>query len=135
METRKRLIIPKPLVIARIQRLTLNAKIPSWTRNGIGFNIYSSKDYIFKPGDRIFCKTDLALTCTQGFYFRIISPFLNNIKPPFAVEERTVDPRTRGELYVTIINYSKQKDVSIKKGDLVAQLIISKAEFPTLMVE
>ncbi len=128
-------MIPKTLIVARIRKVTQEAKAPTWAgANRLGFYIYSSEEYFVEPGKRAVCQTALSVICTKGYYVRIISPFTQIMGCLFNVEGQTLDPRVQQEIFVSVVNYNK-KTVHINKGDIIAQIAVGKTEYPTVLLE
>jgi dUTP pyrophosphatase len=107
----------------RVKRLTDDAKIPTLgTEHAAGFDIYSSEDYIFQPGERHACSTGIAIQITEGK----VCLFWDRSGMGFKGMHRfagVIDSDYRGELKVILYNSTKEP-FEIKKGDRIVQAII-----------
>lgn len=118
-----------------IARLDHELPLPSYAKAGdAGADLYSRVDLELEPMERALVPTGVAIALPPG-YAGFIHPRsgraaregLSMVNAP-----GTIDAGYRGEIKIILINLDKEKRITIKRGERIAQLVIqkvSKAEF------
>lgn len=118
-----------------ITRLDHELPLPSYAKAGdAGADLYSRVDLELEPMERALVPTGVAIALPPG-YAGFIHPRsgraaregLSMVNAP-----GTIDAGYRGEIKIILINLDKEKRITIKRGERIAQLVIqkvSKAEF------
>ena len=87
-------------------------------------------DFTLKPGERLLVPTGIAIALPKG-YVALVHPRSGlAIKNGISLVNTpgTVDAAYRGELACILINHDLTNEVTFKKGDRIAQLVIQKVE-------
>lgn len=114
----------------KFQKIKENVIIPHYEHPGdSGMDIYSCEDNLLLPGERKLISTGLKVEIPEGYEMQIrsksglaINSGISTLNSP-----GTVDSGYRGEICVILINHSKE-DFQVKKGQKIAQAVISKVE-------
>lgn len=118
----------------KIQKIDSEAKMPYFAYKGdAGLDIFSCEECYLASGEIKAIRTGLKIAIPEGY-----AGFIWD-KSGLAIEGLTtlagvIDSGYRGELKVVLINLGKQP-YQIKKGQKIAQLIISKIENLELVEE
>jgi dUTP pyrophosphatase len=121
-----------------ITRLDHELPLPSYAKAGdAGADLFSRVDLELKPMERALVPTGIAIALPPGFAGfihprsgRAAKEGLSMVNAP-----GTIDSGYRGEIQVILINLDKEKSITIKRGERIAQLVIqevSQAEFVEL---
>lgn len=121
-----------------ITRLDHELPLPSYAKAGdAGADLFSRVDLELKPMERALVPTGIAIALPPGFAGfihprsgRAAKEGLSMVNAP-----GTIDSGYRGEIQVILINLDKEKSITIKRGERIAQLVIQKvsqAEFVEL---
>ena len=94
--------------------------------------IVTPYDCIVKVRDKLLWETDLQIAVPWGSYGRIAPRSGLATKKFINVGVGVVDISNRGNVGVLLFNFSK-KDVEIKRGDRIAQLICECIYYPNLI--
>ncbi len=117
--------------------LTINVKkmdselpLPAYqTEGSSGLDLYASEEYLLSPGDFKMVSTGIAIEIPSGYEGQVRAR--SGLASKFGIgvlnAPGTIDSDYRGEIKVILFNLSK-KEFKIKRGDRVAQLVISKVE-------
>lgn len=114
-----------------LTRLDPDLPIPNYAKAGdAGADLYSRIDIELAPMERALVPTGLAIALPAG-YAGFIHPRsgraakegLSMVNAP-----GTIDAGYRGEIQVILINLDKDKNIQIKRGERIAQLIIQEVE-------
>jgi dUTP pyrophosphatase len=114
----------------KIKKLNDNAVIPCYATIGsAGMDLRASHDDIINSGQTGVISTGLAIALENGFEAQIRPRSGLAAKHQVTVLNTpgTIDSDYRGEIKVILINHSKT-NFEIKKGDRIAQMIISRYE-------
>jgi dUTP pyrophosphatase len=116
-----------------IKKIYLEAKLPSYAHPGdAGMDLFSAEDIAIDSGERIVCKTGVAVQMPQGYVGLIWDKSGIAAKSGIKTMGGVIDSGYRGEIGVVMHNLSK--DVyNIKKGDKIAQMLIQKVEQPEII--
>lgn len=118
-----------------LTRLDPELPFPSYAKAGdAGADLFSRVDLELKPMERALVPTGIAIALPPGFAGfihprsgRAAKEGLSMVNAP-----GTIDSGYRGEIQVILINLDKEKSITIKRGERIAQLVIqevSQAEF------
>lgn len=101
---------------------------------GLDLKADISESVIINPTDRVIIPTGISLELPSGYEAQIRSRSGLAIKKGVVVlnSPGTIDSDYRGEIKVILINHSKDS-FEIKKGDKIAQMVISKHEVANLI--
>jgi len=114
-----------------ITRLDSSLPLPRYAKSGdAGADLTTAIDFTLAPGQRQLVPTGLAIALPAG-YVALVHPrsglAINNgvtlVNAP-----GTIDAGYRGEIACIVINHDRHVEVSFKKGDRIAQLVIQKVE-------
>lgn len=113
-----------------IKRLDEGVPLPEYAKGGdAGADLATRINFTLAPGERKLVPTGLAIALQDG-YVALVHPRSGlAIKNGITILNTpgTVDAGYRGELQVILINHG-QDEISFKRGDRIAQLIIQKVE-------
>jgi dUTP pyrophosphatase len=114
----------------KIKKINTDLPIPAYqTEGSSGLDLHASEDCSLAPGDFEMVPTGIALEIPYGYEGEVRAR--SGLAAKFGIgvlnSPGTIDSDYRGEIKVILFNFGK-KDFEIKKGDRMAQLIISKVE-------
>ncbi len=99
----------------QVKKLTPDAKLPAFGREGdAGMDLYSSQDVVLKPGQRISCKTGIAIKIPEGYVGLIWDKGGPSHKFGIKTLGGVYDSNYTGEYLIGLVNLS-QEDFNIKK--------------------
>ena len=114
-----------------ITRLDPSVPLPSYAKPGdAGADLATRIDFTLKPGERLLVPTGISIALPKG-YVALVHPRSGlAIKNGISLVNTpgTVDAAYRGELACILINHDLTNEVTFKKGDRIAQLVIQKVE-------
>lgn len=115
----------------RFTRLSDAATAPKRAEPGsVGYDLSAARAAeITAYGGRAIVETDIAIGLPPGTYGRIAPRSGLAAKNGVDVLAGVIDPSYRGPVRVVLINHGN-KDLRIKAGDRVAQLILERCETP-----
>jgi len=114
----------------KIKKLTENAKLPRFSLKGdIGMDIFSNESKVLKPGQRISCKTGIAIKIPRGYGCFVWDKSSLSHKHGLKVLGGVFDSNYTGEYFIGLVNLGLEK-YEIKKGHKIAQLVFKKTEEP-----
>lgn len=114
----------------KVQKINPEAVIPEYIHEGdSGMDVYSVNNMELKSGERKLIGTGLRFEIPIGYEIQVRPRSGLAIKKGVTVLNTpgTVDSSYRGELGVILINHSNET-YSVKKGERVAQIVLSKVE-------
>lgn len=107
-----------------VKRLTPDATLPSREREtDAGYDIYSAQDFTFQKHGVI--STGIAIATPPGYYARMAPRSGLSFKEHVEVGAGVCDESFRGELKVKLYCHKKDNFVNIKKGQRIAQIILT----------
>lgn len=114
-----------------IQRLDGDLPVPAYAHPGdAGADLVTTSDVTLKPGERALVGTGIAIALQDG-YAAFVHP-RSGLAAKHGVSivnaPGTVDAGYRGEIKVCLINLDPATEVTLKRGDRIAQLIIQRVE-------
>lgn len=141
-------------MLIQVKKLSENAIVPTRGSAGAaGYDLYSTEDYVLKPGERKLFKTNISMKIPDGYYGRLAPRSGLAYKNGIDVLAGVIDEDYLGDIGVILLNttdhyedsdnysdeeqdeyddYIKSLSLEIKKGDRIAQIIFEKyhvAEF------
>ena len=128
----------------RVKVLDSDATIP--TRNNLsdaGWDLYALRDYTIAPSDREIIKTGISLQIPDEWVGLIWPRSGMSVKKGADVLAGVIDSGYRGEIMVCIYNTNgpnlendawPEKEILIKKGDRIAQILFQKVPDVELVV-
>lgn len=116
----------------KITRLRKSARLPEYATIGsAGMDIYADvdSDVVIKPGEVKLIPTGIAIELPDGYEAQIRPRSGLAFKYGITLLNApgTIDSDYRGEIKIIMINLGKE-DFVVKRGDRIAQMIVSKFE-------
>lgn len=118
------------MVKVKITKIKENAIVPKYAHEGdAGVDLYSTEDYVLKPGERVLVSTGIKIALPIGHEAQIRPKSGLALKHGISVVNTpgTVDAGYRGEVGVITINLG-QEEFKIEKGKKIAQMVINQIE-------
>ena len=114
-----------------IQRLDADLPVPAYAHPGdAGADLVATSDVTLKPGERALVGTGIAIALQDG-YAAFVHP-RSGLAAKHGVSivnaPGTVDAGYRGEIKVCLINLDTAAEVTLKRGDRIAQLVVQRVE-------
>jgi len=114
-----------------IKRLDPGVPLPSYAHPGdAGADLAAAEDVKLGPGERALVPTGIAIALPDG-YAAFVHP-RSGLAARHGVTlvnaPGTVDAGYRGEIKVTLLNTDRDRAVSFRRGDRIAQLVIQRVE-------
>ncbi|WP_433022617.1 dUTP diphosphatase [Kribbella sp. CA-294648] len=114
-----------------IQRLDEDLPVPAYAHPGdAGADLVAASDVTLKPGERALVGTGIAIALQDG-YAAFVHP-RSGLAAKHGVSivnaPGTVDAGYRGEIKVCLINLDPATEVTVKRGDRIAQLVVQQVE-------
>jgi len=121
--------LPQPDVL--IKRLDPGVPMPAYVHPGdAGADLATAEDVELAPGERALVRTGLAIALPDG-YAAFVHP-RSGLAAKHGVTlvnaPGTIDAGYRGEIKVTMLNTDRERPVSFRRGDRIAQLVIQRVE-------
>ena len=119
------------MIKLKIQKLDKKLKKPEYAHIGdAGLDLYSAVDCILRPSERRKVPTGIKIAIPEG-YAGFVQP-----KSGLAIKNGLslvntpglIDSGYRGEVCAILINLDPEKDIIIKRGDKICQLVIQRVE-------
>lgn len=113
-----------------IKRLDPSIELPSYAHAGdAGLDLRANEDVVLRPLERRLVPTGLAIAVPEG-YAGFVQPrsglaFKEGLS--MANTPGLIDAHYRGELKVCVVNLDATHDITITRGERIAQLVIQKA--------
>ena len=117
----------RKIVKVIIEKINKDAIIPTYAhKTDAGADIYANEDINIEGGKTVIVKTGLKVAIPEGWEIQIRPRSGMSAKTPIRIANApgTIDAGYRDEIGVICHNTST-KDYSIKKGDRIAQMVIS----------
>ena len=114
-----------------IQRLDPDLPVPAYAHPGdAGADLLATSDVTLKPGERAVVGTGIAVALQDG-YAAFVHP-RSGLAAKHGITlvnaPGTVDAGYRGEIKVCLINLDTAAEVTLRRGDRIAQLVIQRVE-------
>lgn len=115
-----------------IKKIKKDAKIPKIALDGdAAMDLFSNEDVSMKPGERISCKTGIAIKLPIGYAGLIWDKSGLSHKHGLKMLGGVFDSNYLGEWFIGLINLGAQ-EYKIEKGQKIAQVIFQKTEQPKI---
>ena len=114
-----------------ITRLDSTLPLPHYAKSGdAGADLTSAIDFTLAPGQRQLVPTGIAIALPHGFVALVHPRSGLAIKNGVTLVNApgTIDAGYRGEISCIVINLDPKDEVSFKKGDRIAQLVVQRVE-------
>jgi len=114
-----------------ITRLDESIPLPRYAKGGdAGADICTRVDVTIEPGERALVPTGISIALPDGFAAFVHPRSGLAIKHGVSMVNTpgTIDAAFRGELQMILINHDLREQISFKKGERIAQLVIQKVE-------
>jgi len=112
-----------------LTRLDPELPLPAYAHPGdAGADLYAAQDLVVGPGERVLVPTGIAIALPEG-YAAFVHPRSGlAIKQGLTVVNApgTIDAGYRGEIQVGLVNVDREKAVSVRRGDRIAQLVVQR---------
>ena len=116
----------------QVKKIHPDAKIPHFSLEGdVGMDLYSVQDIVMKAGERISCKTGIAIKIPRGYAGLIWDKSGPSHKFGIKTLGGVMDSNYVGEYLIGLVNLG-QEDFMIEKGQKIAQVIFQKIEIPEI---
>ena len=117
----------------KIKKLNPEAKIPQFALKGdVGMDLYSAEEVVIRPGERISCKTGIAMKIPDGYAALIWDKSGPSHKFGIKTLSGVFDSNYTGEYMIGLVNLGKE-DYKIEKGQKIAQVLFQKIEIPEIL--
>ena len=113
----------------RIRRLSDDVTLPTYAYDGdAGLDLRSNEDVTLKPFERRLISTGLAVAIPDGYagFVQPRSGMALKRGLSLANTPGLIDAHYRGELKIAAVNLDATEEVSITKGERIAQLVIQR---------
>ncbi len=118
----------------KFKKISEDAKIPSFACEGdAGMDLYANEDIVVDPENIVAVPIGIKMELPKGYVAFVWDKSGLALNSGLKTMGGVIDSGFRGEVKVIIKNLSK-KDIVIKKGQKVAQMIIQKYEVPEIEV-
>jgi len=114
----------------KIKKIKESAILPHYAHEGdAGVDLYSTEDYVLRPGQRVLVSTGLSMAIPKGYEGQVRPKSGLALKHGISVcnSPGTIDSGYHGEIGVISINHSNE-EFKIEKGTKIAQMIFNKVE-------
>jgi dUTP pyrophosphatase len=109
------------------RKLRPEAPLPSYARPGdAGLDLAAAVDAEVGPGERAMIPTGVAVAIPPGHAGLVLprSGLASRVGLTLANSPGLIDAGYRGEVTCAVVNLDRERAVSIKRGDRIAQLVI-----------
>jgi len=114
----------------QVKKLIQNAILPKFALEGdAGMDLFSAEEVTLKPGERISCKTGIAIKIPKGYAGLIWDKGGPSHKFGIKTLGGVFDSNYTGEYLIGLINLSRET-FCIRRGQKIAQVIFQKVEVP-----
>ena len=106
------------------------ARVPTWgSPDTVGYDLYSAEEKIVPARGKMIIDTQISITTPPGTYGWIAPRSGLAAKNMIAAGAGVIDMDYRGIIFMLLFNHS-DKDLKVKQGDWVTQLILEKIATP-----
>ena len=119
-----------------VTRLDPSLPLPVYARAGdAGLDLLASEDATLAPGDRQAVGTGLAVAIPEGYAGFVHPRSGRALREGLSVANAPglIDSGYRGEIKVILVNLDPRNDITIKRGEKIAQLVIQRVESAELV--
>lgn len=118
----------------QIKKLDEKAIVPKFSQAGdSAMDLFSVEDAVLKPGQRISCRTGIAMKIPEGHAALIWDKSGPSHKFGIKTLGGVFDSNYIGEYLVGLVNLG-DRDFEIKVGQKIAQVLIQKIEIPEIEI-
>ncbi|MBF4510806.1 MAG: dUTP diphosphatase [Aeromicrobium sp.] len=118
-------------MLLRILRLDDGLPLPAYAHDGdAGLDLYAAEDITLRPFQRALVRTGIAVALPSGCagFVQPRSGLALKRGLSFVNTPGLIDSHYRGEIKVIAINLDPVEELSIQRGDRIAQLVIQRVE-------
>lgn len=116
----------------QIKKIEKDAKIPKFALEGdAAMDLFSNEELVIRPGERVSCKTGIAIKLPAGYAGLIWDRSGLSHKFGLKMLGGVFDSNYLGEWFIGLINLSN-KEYKIEKGQRVAQVVFQKIKVPQI---
>ncbi len=116
----------------QIKKLRKNAKVPKFALDGdVAMDLFSNEDILIKPGERISCRTGIAIKLPSGYAGLIWDKSGLSHKQGLKMLGGVFDSNYLGEWFIGLINLGMQ-EYKIEKYQKIAQVVFQRIEQPEI---
>jgi dUTP pyrophosphatase len=116
----------------QIKKIDPEAKVPKFSLEGdAAMDLYSAENVVIEPGEKIACKTGIAIKIPDGYAGLIWDKGSVGIVAGVKTLGGVFDSNYTGEWLIGLVNLGKE-DYKIEKGQKIAQVIFQKIETPEI---
>jgi dUTP pyrophosphatase len=116
----------------QIKKIKKDAKIPRFALEGdAAMDLFSNEELVIRPGERVSCKTGVAIKLPAGYAGLIWDKGSLSHKFGLKMLGGVFDSNYLGEWFIGLINLS-DKEYRIEKGQKIAQVVFQKIEVPEI---
>ena len=122
--------VPTPVPVL-LRRLDPALPLPRYAHPGdAGADLLTTQDVTLAPGERAVVGTGIALALPDGYaaFVHPRSGLAARLGVSIVNTPGTVDAGYRGEIRVVLVNHDPRSEVSLRRGDRIAQLVIQRVE-------
>jgi dUTP diphosphatase len=114
-----------------IKRFDADVPLPAYAHPGdAGADLVTTLDAVVAPGERVVLPTGIAIALPDG-YAAFVHP-RSGLAATCGVSllnaPGTIDAGYRGEIKVIVVNHDPRQEVTFRRGDRVAQLVVQRVE-------
>ena len=123
-------------LVLPLKQLDKDIELPRYAYEGdAGLDLRSTVDATLKPFERMLVPCGISLAIPQGYAGLVLPRSGLAAKHGISIVNAPglIDSNYRGEIKVILINLDAQHDFEIKRGDRIAQLLITKV--PTVSLD
>lgn len=107
-----------------VTKLSEYAFLPTYgSEYAAGLDLYSTKDVLVLPGERVLVPLDIAIELPKNTYGHILPRSGLALKKGIHIGAGVIDEDYRGNVGVLLFNLGKEQ-VEFKKGDRIAQMVV-----------
>lgn len=107
-----------------VTKLSEDAFLPTYgSEYAAGLDLYSTKDVMVLPGERVLVPLDIAIELPKNTYGHILPRSGLALKKGIHIGAGVIDEDYRGNVGVLLFNLGKES-VEFKKGDRIAQMVV-----------
>lgn len=114
-----------------IRKLDDDLPLPAYAHSGdAGLDLLAAADVTLAPGERAAVPTGIALAIPHGFAGFVHARSGRALHEGLGVANAPglIDSGYRGEVKVVVVNLDREREIHVKRGDKVAQLVIQQVE-------
>lgn len=123
-------------VVLRVLRIDKDVPLPSYAHEGdAGLDLFSREEVVLKPFERKLVGTGIKVEIPRGYAGFVQPKSGRAAKEGLSIVNTPglIDSGYRGEVKAILINLDPEKEIVIKKGEKIAQLVIQKVETVSVM--